>query len=545
MRQGLAVRLLTWLVILFLGGISLASCSLVDRTTGPVTYYVSPSGNDAASGTSPSTAWRSLSRADSAVLRPGNRLLLQGGRRFVGALTVGARDAGDASQPVLISSYGTGRATIATSGASGIAIYDTAGVQITNLSITGTSAEPASGAGINVYSDLGKNRKLNYIYISEVSVSGFANGIAVGGGNGATGFRNVWIRDSILYDNLDAGLQTYGPPFTSAPVYANENVHISHVTAFHNSGDPRNHAYSTGSGIILASVWNGNVSWSTAYGNGGVGIAPEGPEGIWAYNSTAVTIDHDVSYDNRTGNRIDGNGFGLDQNTSNSFLEYDLSYGNDGAGYMLFSKLDDGLQSRNVIRFNISYGNGRDGSRRFGGINVVGLISNTAVYQNTIVMQSGPYGSPALILGNEIHGITIHNNVFMTRAAPIVFATATLQTSAALLQGNDYYTSSSDWLVLWGQRGYFSLDAWRSATGQETLAGRSVGLAVDPDFTGPLFRLQGITASGAAGMAFMLSRGSPLIGKGLDLALLSGSDSSMRNYSGHPVSARSANVGAE
>jgi hypothetical protein len=545
MRKKLSIQLLVYVIIFLLGGISLASCSRPVRTTGPLTYYVSASGNDAASGISPNTAWRSLSRADSAVLRPGDRLLLQGGHQFAGDVTLDARDAGNASQPVLISSYGTGRATIATSNASGIVIYDTAGVQITNLSVAGTSVSPHSGAGINVYSDLGGNRKLDYMYINNVSVTGFANGIAVGGGKGATGFRNVWIGNSILYDNLDAGLQTYGPPFTKVPVYANDDVNISHVTAFHNHGDPRIHAYSTGSGIILASVQGGSISWSTSHDNGGAGIAAEGPEGIWAYNSTDIIIAHDVSYNNHTSNRIDGNGFGLDQNTSNSYLEYDLSYGNDGAGYMLFSRFNNRLQSHNVVRFNISYGNSQDGSRRFGGINIVGVVSNTAVYQNTVVTKSGPYGSPALILGSEIHRITIRNNIFVTRAAPIVAATATLDGSSALLQGNDYYTSSSNWLVVWGQNDYSSLDTWRSATGQETLARSSAGFTANPEFTGRLFSFSGKSVGKADSMAFMLRRSSPLIGKGLNLHLLSGLESTMLDYSGVLVSARSPNVGAE
>ena len=62
--------------------------------------------------------------------------------------------------------------------------------------------------------------------------------------------------------------------------------------------------------------------------NGGAGASGTGPEGIWAYDSTGVTIDHDVSYGNRTRDHIDGNGFGIDEDTSDSCLEYDLSYGN-------------------------------------------------------------------------------------------------------------------------------------------------------------------------------------------------------------------------
>jgi hypothetical protein len=173
-------RFLACALVLLCSSALLSSCRRPGQSAGPLTYYLSPSGSNAAAGTSPATAWQSLGRASAAVLPPGTRLLLQGGRRFSGTLTLGARDAGDAARPIRIGSYGKGRATIVTSSTSGIAVYDTAGVEISDLTVTGTSARPASGAGINVYSNLHRNQRLDLISISQVNVSGFANGIAVG-----------------------------------------------------------------------------------------------------------------------------------------------------------------------------------------------------------------------------------------------------------------------------------------------------------------------------------------------------------------------------
>jgi hypothetical protein len=42
-------------------------------------YYVSPSGSDFAAGTSPSTAWRTVARVNSAALVAGDTVLFQGG----------------------------------------------------------------------------------------------------------------------------------------------------------------------------------------------------------------------------------------------------------------------------------------------------------------------------------------------------------------------------------------------------------------------------------------------------------------------------------
>ncbi len=71
------------------------------------TYHVDCSaGNDSASGTATSTAWRSLSRANNASLYPGDRLLLKRGCTWTGPLK--ARWQGTSSSPVTISAYGSG-----------------------------------------------------------------------------------------------------------------------------------------------------------------------------------------------------------------------------------------------------------------------------------------------------------------------------------------------------------------------------------------------------------------------------------------------------
>jgi hypothetical protein len=542
-------RFLVLALVLITGSALLSSCARLARParpTGPPTYYLSPSGNNDAAGTSPATAWRTLGRASAAIFPPGSRLLLQGGRRFSGRLTLGARDAGEAARPVRISSYGEGWATIGASGGVGIAVNDTAGVEISNLTITGTSSKPVSGAGINVYSDLHRRERLDLIRISQVDVSGFSNGIAVGAANGAVGFRDVSVSDSVLHGNLDAGLQTYGTDFAGgAPVYANESVSVSHVVAYRNPGDPADHAASSGSGIILGSVRDGSVSWSVAYDNGGLGRAHEGPEGIWTYNSTGIVIQHNISYDNRTHGAVDGNGLGLDQNTSYSYLQYNISYGNDGAGYLIYGPYNNGQQTHNVVRFNISSGNGRDGNPKFAGIDVSGIVSDTAVYANTVIARSSPSKpSPDLVLSNQLHGVTIRDNILMTQGGPIVFAKAALRPASALLQGNDYYSSSAAWSVLWGSDSYASLSDWRSASGQETRAGKPTGFAVDPELTGPVLGLRATTV-GEADAGFALRPGSALIRAGLPPPGLHGLQPALRNYAGGLVATPSPDVGAE
>lgn len=83
------------------GGAHLTSC------TSPVAtaYYIDPvEGNDANSGRSPQEAWKTLEKASTVSLIPGEQLLLKRGATLNGQLEINAR--GTAAQPVTVGAYG-------------------------------------------------------------------------------------------------------------------------------------------------------------------------------------------------------------------------------------------------------------------------------------------------------------------------------------------------------------------------------------------------------------------------------------------------------
>jgi len=96
-------RRLIFAVILVL---ALCMSSVVQGTT----YYVSPSGNDNAAGTSPSTAWATTNKVNSTTFSPGDSILFEGGETFQGGLVF--TSGGTPTSPITLSSYGSGRATI-------------------------------------------------------------------------------------------------------------------------------------------------------------------------------------------------------------------------------------------------------------------------------------------------------------------------------------------------------------------------------------------------------------------------------------------------
>src|SRR5262245_59498933 len=92
-------------------GASLALPSAA-HAAGATTYYVSPTGSDSNSGTSAGAAIKTLARASSLPLNPGDQVLLQRGASFTGNLSIWR--SGTASRPITISSYGTGNKPVVT-----------------------------------------------------------------------------------------------------------------------------------------------------------------------------------------------------------------------------------------------------------------------------------------------------------------------------------------------------------------------------------------------------------------------------------------------
>ncbi len=74
-------------------------------------YYVSPSGSDSNSGTSPGSSWRTVKRVNEAKLAPGDGVLFQGGAAFADE-TLMPNASGQARSPIVFGSYGEGNATL-------------------------------------------------------------------------------------------------------------------------------------------------------------------------------------------------------------------------------------------------------------------------------------------------------------------------------------------------------------------------------------------------------------------------------------------------
>ncbi len=170
-----------------------------------------------------------------------------------------------------------------------------------------------------------------------------------------------------------------------------KEVYIGHCVARNNPGDPSNLTNHSGNGIVVGNAENVTIEYCEAANNGwDMPRKGNGPVGIWAWNSDRVIIQFCVSHDNQSPGD-DGGGFDLDGGVTNSVLQYNLSYHNDGPGYFLCQYPEAPLFKNNVVRYNISQDDGIKNNRR-SSIDVFSASSNASdcqVYNNTVYNRHG------------------------------------------------------------------------------------------------------------------------------------------------------------
>ncbi len=500
------------------------------------TYYVSPSGNDSNSGTSAQAGWQTLDKVNATDLNPGDRVLFEAGHDYPGNLLLTDEDAGTPKQPVVIGSYGSGRAIIKARNGSGVTLRNAGGVVVENLIVMSDDYKTNVGSGVDIVNELPNNQKLEYIRVNNVEAAGFGWGIWVGEwavDGSKSGFKDVRITNCVTYLNRREGILIIGCYPDDPDALANSDVYIGYCKAYDNPGDPNYFENHSGSGILMAEVDGGVIEYCEAYNNGYDCRAYHGPVGIWTWRANNVIIQYCESHHNHGGESHDGHGFDFDGGTSNSIMQYNYSHDNDRAGYLICSAKNVGKYHNNIFRYNISVNDCRKiGS---GGIcfwkesPIEDPIYNTQIYGNTIYSSSGP--AIAFWQQKGIYNTKIYNNLFIT-ANNQILVEGNPDRAMATFAGNAYWAVDGAFDIA----GHKRLEDWRKATGQEMLNGKPVGLVVDPKLSdlgkavtvGEPTKLHTLAA-------YRLQKGSPLIDAGLDLRSLFGIDPGSRDFYGNSI----------
>lgn len=207
-------------------------------------------------------------------------------------------DIGSSSKPIVIGSYGTGKATISSGNSYGVSIYNAAGFKIQDLVFKGSGRTINTPDGVQIYIDKATT-VLSYLRIENVEVYGYLNaGISVRSWNKASGFNDVSIKNSSSHDNGRAGISFY-----AETTFVHTNIYVGYNKVYNNSGIAEETTGSTGSGIVVGNADGAIIEDCSSYNNGWLhSNTYGGPVGIWAYASNNVTIQKNESHHNKTGN---------------------------------------------------------------------------------------------------------------------------------------------------------------------------------------------------------------------------------------------------
>jgi hypothetical protein len=458
---------------------------------GGATYYVDAErGSDNSAGTSPRTAWKSIQRVNRTVYTVGDQVLFAAGQTFPGTLKFDRAQNGAPDKPILISSFGKGRARIDGGTADGFTLVDCSYVTVKNLDFVGSGRKNGSdGTGIRLL-------RTRHVTLDSIDVSGFRLAGVRTGGDADT--RILRVR---AHDNGSAGIETNGG---SGDVPRSKRLYIGDCVVENNPGDPKNRTNHSGNGIVIGGVDGAVIEYCRASNNGwDMPRDGNGPVGIWAWNADRVTIQHCISYENKSPG-ADGGGFDFDGGVTSSVMQYNLSYDNQGTGYLLCQYPGAAPWRNNIIRYNISSGDGAKNLHSGIGLWIGSPgISDALVYNNTIV---NPRHAIATL--GAIPGFVYRNNI-------LVAGDAVLNGDFHLsrFEHNLYWSTGKDACVYRDEKtAYVTLADWAAASGQEQVESRQVSIFADPRLVLPTGkdRLPTDPRKLAAMPFFRLRSGSPV-----------------------------------
>jgi len=438
------------------------------------TYHVSPSGDDAAAGSSPAQAWRTLARANAQVLAAGDALLLEGGATFAGTVELGADERGMLDDPIVVGSYGRGRATIESGTASGFFAYNTAGIVVRDLYFEAGAGNGTEG--LVFYSDLPDGTVLTGVRVERVEVAGYGKyGVSIGSWNGLSSFEDVTVSAVHAHHNRYGGIIAgYGQ---AHGLHRRVRVHGSRV---HDS--PGVPGERDGDGIVLGNVAGGRVDHNLV---SAVGQAVVGRP-IGAYASRGVVIERNEAWGNFAPAGSTTGAITLEWDLADALVQHNFTHDNEGSG-VLVRQGHAAEHGGHVVRHNVSQDDSRRSGR--GALLLMGDQAGSLVHHNTVFVSPPAVGSPAALelaaADSALGDLRVQDNVLMTTGGLPLVAHDAAAGDTPRLAGNAYAASGGSWSLRWAGSSYAGLAAWRDGTGQERLAGHPTGTDADPGLRAP------------------------------------------------------------
>jgi len=521
------------------------------QNTPITTYYVDATGgNDSNSGTSNTTAWRTIAKVNAASFNPGDTILFKRGETWREYLTIPS--SGNSTSPITFGAYGSGSNPII-SGADMVTGWSLNSTNIWSAAVStaprqvffnGTRGIPANYSALNAALRWNWSNNVLYVYSTanpstvytspgvEASARGgciysaykdyyIIDGLTLQYSNGLEdGFRayesdHVIVRNSISTNNAYGGFQfneaDYGTINNCTASYnggANfdlQGAPGNRVTNATLSNNTAHHARSTipltdGVGLKTMYVQNSVISNNIAYSNDLDGIDLDGGSGV---DSIVGSINNEI-YGNVVHDN-NANGIQVEQNSSSNKIYRNLLYDNGNSSIM--SEILIYKSGLNEVYDNVAYKTVARGSNLLytAWINTTG----TKFYNNV------GYGANIAIRGIDIDdgsspaGTKVKNNIMDGVTSQGLFVAGTNFTGFE----SDYnifrrYDGGAT-LVYYNGTTY-TLPAFFAATGQDEHS-----LSSNPLFVN------------ASGHNFHLNLTSPAIDAGTDVGLTTDYDGYM------------------
>jgi hypothetical protein len=360
----------------------------------------------------------------------------------------------------------------------------------------------------------------DFITVDSLDISGFQkSGLLI------YSSKEISVSNIFSHDNGSAGITVEA----DSGKKASRNIQIRHCRAENNPGDPTNLNNHSGNGIVAGHCTNLLIEYCTATNNGwDMPRIGNGPVGIWCYESDSAIIQHCLSYRNKTAvGAADGGGFDLDGGVTNSIVQYNLSYENQGSGYCIFQYWGASPWYNNVFRYNISENDGAVSDSR-AGIYVWNSSGDAGQFHDCLVYNNTVYNAKEAALSfsetAERKQFGFYNNIFVGKDSLIKGD-----------KGKDIFLGN-DW---WSLAKKFSADgmrdfaAWTKKYDKERTDGKIAGFNLDPHFTDPgKMQITTFPESPATVDQYKTPANSMLRSHGLDLQQLLGINTGKMDFGG-------------
>lgn len=530
--------------IIFFSGL-LAGTAAVLPGAWAADYYVANNGDDSNPGTSPAQPWKTVHRVNQNVFQAGDSLRFKAGDFFNGPVLFTPTNArGSPNNPITITSYGNGRATIGGSGVNGIDCRSVAAIRIINLNFEGRDWNPAVPT-IGIHFNNEMNTTLSHVRVDNVQATGFAAGIFFTQG---PGILHSYTDVDISYVRVDGG--DFGIVFfndiNAVPEDALffSNVKIRHCVVTNVFGGDRPVNPRAAMPIFIGGVHNGLIEHCSVSNPGVPPFPPIGTYGIWAYAVRDVVIQFNEVSGQRNSPIHYADAGGINLRGSNSVVQYNYAHNNDGIGYLFDDENGPPVYRGVIVRYNISWENNLS-TFDPGSIEIWGHLEDSEFYNNIIYTPRSTTGSPAIHIvadygelcrGCAIRNVRFRNNIVITdNGLPQIRVVDPQNMSGLVFQNNSYFDSGAGYKIEWGSNTYTDIAAWASAQSQERFGTQFVFHAGNPRLCslGPAPIMYPNALSNLK--APLLRADSPLIGRGRDLLTESGVNMGPHDFFGNPL----------